>query len=126
MLESLYRHYRFLTAQIEIFEKPIAEHMQSHEERIALLTTIPGVDRLVAWHPVAELETDISVFPAASHCASWAGLVPGCRKGNKFLRRVLAQAAWASSRCKKGKNGSDVRQIEIRSTVLRVTLRRRR
>jgi transposase len=114
MLESLYRHYQFLTAQIGIFEQRIAEHMKSHEERIALLTTIPGVDRIVAWHLIAELGTDMSVFPDANHCASWAGLVPGenesagkkksvrCRKGNKFLRRVLAQAAWASSRCKTG------------------------
>jgi transposase len=114
MLESLYRHYQFLTAQIGVFEQRIAEHMKSHEERIALLTTIPGVDRIVAWHLIAELGTDMSVFPDANHCASWAGLVPGenesagkkksvrCRKGNKFLRRVLAQAAWASSRCKTG------------------------
>lgn len=68
----------------------------------------------MAWHLIAELGTDLSVFPDADHCASWAGLVPGenesagkkksvrCRKGNKFLRRVLAQAAWASSRCKTG------------------------
>jgi len=114
MLESLYRHYQFLTTQIEIFEKRIAEHMKSHAERIALLITIPGVDTIVAWHLIAELGTDLSVFPDADHCASWAGLVPGenesagkkksvrCRKGNKFLRRVLAQAAWASSRCKTG------------------------
>lgn len=114
MLESFYKHYQFLTNQTEIFEKRIAEHMKSHEERIDLLTTIPGVDRIVAWHLIAELGTHLSVFPDADHCASWAGLVPGenesagkkkstrCRKGNKFLRRVLTQAAWASSRCKKG------------------------
>jgi transposase len=89
MLESLYKHYQFLT-------------------------TIPGVDRIVAWHLIVELGTDLSVFPDADHCASWAGLVPGendsagkkksmrCRKGNRFLRRVLAQAAWACSRCKTG------------------------
>jgi transposase len=114
LLDSLYRHYQFLTAQIEIFEQRIAGHMKPHEERIALLTTIPGVERIVSWHLIAELGTDLSVFPDADHCASWAGVVPGenesagrkksvrCRKGNKFLRRVLAQAAWASSRCKTG------------------------
>jgi transposase len=52
------------------------------------------------------------VFPTAGHCASWAGLVPGqdesagkqrstrCKKGNKFLRRILTQSAWAASRTK--------------------------
>jgi transposase len=114
LLESYYRHYQFLTAQIEMFEARIAERMQSHQQRIELLTTIPGVDRIVAWHLIAELGTDMSVFPDADHCASWAGLVPGenqsagrkkstrCRKGNKFLRRILAQAAWAVSHTKSG------------------------
>jgi transposase len=79
-----------------------------------LLITIPGIDYLVAWHLVAELGIDMSVFPDADHCASWAGLVPGenesagkqkstrCKKGNKSLRRVLTQAAWAASHCKTG------------------------
>jgi transposase len=114
MLEALYRHYQFLTEQIEKFEKQIALHMQPHEEKLLLLAGIPGVDRIVAWHLIAELGNDLSVFPDADHCASWAGVVPGenesagkkmstrCRKGNKFLRRVLAQAAWAASRCKTG------------------------
>jgi transposase len=47
----------------------------------------------------------MSVFPDADHCASWAGVSPGecesagkqlsgrTKKGNKYLRRVLAQAA---------------------------------
>jgi transposase len=114
MLESYYKHYQFLTAQIEMFEARIAERMKDHQERIELLTTIPGVDRIVAWHLIAELGTDMSVFPDADHCASWAGLVPGenksagkkkssrCRKGNKVLRRVLSQAAWACSHTKHG------------------------
>jgi transposase len=114
MLDSFYKHYQFLTTEIEAFEKRIGEHMKNHEGRIALLVTIPGVDRIVAWNLVAELGADMTVFPDADHCASWAGLVPGenesggkkkstrCRKGNKFLRRALTQAAWAASRCKTG------------------------
>ncbi len=114
MLEALYRHYQFLTEQIETFEKQISLHMQPYEEKLLLLAGIPGVDRIVAWHLIAELGNDLSIFPDADHCASWAGVVPGenesagkkmsarCRKGNKFLRRVLAQAAWAASRCKTG------------------------
>jgi transposase len=82
--------------------------------QIELLIAIPGVDRIVAWSLIAELGADMSVFPSADHCASWAGLVPGqdesagkqrssrCRKGNKFIRRVLTQAAWAASHCKRG------------------------
>jgi transposase len=114
MLESLYRHYQFLTAEVASFEQRIAERMAPYSAQIELLVTIPGIERLVAWHLIAELGVDMTVFPDADHCASWAGLVPGenesagkqkntrCRKGNKSLRRVLTQAAWAASHCKNG------------------------
>jgi transposase len=114
MLAGFYEHYQFLTSQIEKLEARIAERMKPHQERIELLSGIPGVDKVVAWHLIAELGTDMSVFPSAGHCASWAGLVPGenesagkkkstrCRKGNKVLRRILSQAAWGASRKKRG------------------------
>jgi transposase len=52
----------------------------------------------------------MSVFPTAAHAASWAGLCPGNResagkrlgnrtkKGNRWLRRALCQAAWGVTR----------------------------
>jgi transposase len=113
MLESLYSQYQFLSTQIASFEARIEEHMHPHAGQVALLCGIPGVDRIVAWSLIAELGLDMSVFPSANHCASWAGLVPGdnesagkqlstrCRKGNKFIRRVLTQAAWAASHTKR-------------------------
>jgi transposase len=113
MLESLYGQYRDLTGRIETFEMRIEEHMAPYADKVTLLCGIPGVDRIVAWSLIAELGADMSVFPSANHCASWAGLVPGtnesagkpistrCRKGNKFIRRVLAQAAWAASHTKR-------------------------
>jgi transposase len=113
MLESLYRQYQFLSGEVAGFEARIEEHMKPHEAKVSLLCGIPGVDRIVAWSLIAELGVDMSVFPSADHCAIWAGLVPGdnesagkqistrCRKGNKFIRRVLAQAAWAASHTKR-------------------------
>lgn len=112
MLSSLYGQYRFLSGEVTAFEARIAEYMQPNEAKVELLCGIPGVDRIVAWSLIAELGLDMSVFPSANHCASWAGLVPGdnesagkqistrCRKGNKFIRRVLTQAAWAASHAK--------------------------
>ena len=114
MLESHYSHYQFLTKQIAAFEERIAKAMEPYADKVDLLITIPGIDRLIAWHLLAELGVDLTAFPDAAHCCSWAGMVPGenesagkqksnrCRKGNKTLRRVLAQAAWAASHCKKG------------------------
>lgn len=114
MLESHYKHYQFLTKEIAAFEERIAQAMEPYASQTQLLISIPGVDRLVAWHLPAELGVDLKAFPDAAHCSSWAGVVPGenesagkqkstrCRKGNKTLRRILAQAAWAASHCKKG------------------------
>jgi hypothetical protein len=114
MLESHYKHYQFLTREVVAFEDRIAQAMEPYHSQTELLISIPGVDRIVAWHLLAELGIDLNAFPDADHCSSWAGMVPGenesagkqksnrCRKGNRTLRRVLAQAAWAASHCKKG------------------------
>src|SRR5580704_5585234 len=114
MLGMHYRHYEFISNQIQELEIEITRRMEPYSPQITLLMSIPGVERVVAWHLIAELGVDMSVFPDADHCASWAGLVPGenesagkhkstrCRKGNKSLRRVLTQAAWAASHCKTG------------------------
>lgn len=114
MLESHYKHYQFLTKEVELFEQRIAAAMEPYANQTGLLISIPGVDRITAWHLLAELGVDLKAFPDAAHCCSWAGMVPGenesagrhksnrCRKGNRILRRVLAQAAWAASHCRKG------------------------
>lgn len=114
MLKAHYEHYQFLSRQVAGFEAEIAQRMEPYAEQIAGLISIPGVEQIVAWHLIAELGPDMSVFPDADHCASWAGVSPGTcesagkqlsgrtKKGNKYLRRILTQAAWAASHCKDG------------------------
>ena len=101
--------YEFLTGQIEKLEQQIEEAMEPYAEQLRLLNTIPGVKNVAAWSLLAELGPDMSVFPSARHCASWAGLTPGenqsagvvkstkTKKGNRHLRRALTQSAWAIS-----------------------------
>jgi transposase len=108
------QHYDFLTAQVGRIEAKIRTHMEPYTPQVALLSTIPGIDYIVSWNLLAELGADMDVFPDAAHCASWAGLCPGSeesggkrisgrtRKGNRYLRRILTQAAWANSHCKDG------------------------
>ena len=62
VLQSLYEHYRFLSGQIEHFEKLISQRMEPHADKVERLDGIPGVDRLVAWHLIAELGTDMTVL----------------------------------------------------------------
>jgi transposase len=112
MLEFHYGEYEDLTRKVEKLETKIREHMLPYQEQVELLDTIPGVDEIVAWNLISEFGVDMSVFPTADHCASWAGLCPGenesagkqlsakTKKGNKYLRRTLTQSAWAASRKK--------------------------
>jgi hypothetical protein len=79
---------------------------------VELLVTIPGVGLRTAENVIAEIGTDMSQFPSAKHLASWAGICPGnnesagkrqsgkTRKGSRWLRRALMQAAWAATRTK--------------------------
>lgn len=112
MLELLWKQYRFLSSQVEEVEGRTRREMEPHQELLALLDTVPGVNELVAWTVIAELGTDMGVFPTAAHVASWAGVCPGTnesagkqistktRKGNRYLRRALLEAAWAATRKK--------------------------
>jgi transposase len=75
-----------------------------------LLLTIPGVDRRTAEVVLAEIGPDMGRFPSSAHLASWAGVCPGnhesaakhysgrTRKGSKWLRTALVQAANAAAR----------------------------
>lgn len=109
LLRELLEELARLDHKLEPLDTRIAEQVQPHADRVERLGTIPGVDRVTAWTLIAELGTDMSGFPSAAHAASWAGLCPGnsesagkrqsgrTRKGNRYLRRMLIQNAWAVS-----------------------------
>ena len=81
-------------------------------EAVALLDTIPGIDRWQAEVILAEIGLDMGRFPTAGHLASWAGLAPGnnesagkrysgkTRPGNATLCKTLVLAANAAARSK--------------------------
>jgi transposase len=89
-----------------------AEHGETWAEAVALLDTIPGVGRTAAEQIVAEIGTEMGQFASAAHLASWAKVCPGndesagkrrsgrTGQGNRWLRTVLVQAAWAAVKVK--------------------------
>jgi transposase len=139
-------HHRFmlklLLEEIEHFEQQIAtlderiEAVMSPLEKTALtlLDEIPGIDQRAAQNIVAEIGTDMSRFPSASHLASWAGLSPGNDKsagkrrsgrmsdGNRWLKGTLNQCAWAASRKKDSYFAAQHRRIASRRGVKRATM----
>ena len=84
----------------------------SWSKAITLVDTIPGVARNTAQLLMAEIGTDMSRFPSASHLAKWARLCPGNHesagkrlsgktgRSNPGLRTTLVQAANAAVRCR--------------------------
>ncbi len=116
-------HHRFLVAEhlshidyldeaIERVSSEIAERLRPFEAQVELLDTIPGIDRQLAEVLLAEIGTDLTRFPTAKNLASWAGMCPGnnesagkrksgrTRKGSRWLRTALIEAAHGASRTK--------------------------
>ena len=109
LLDRLLGQLNRLETEIAQLTRDIEERVAQYGEAIARLIGIPGIDRISAWTILAEIGTDMSVFPDARRLASWAALCPGnresggkqmsgkTRKGNVYLRRILCQAAWAAT-----------------------------
>ena len=121
-LEGRFRpHHAFLLRQIltkiDFLEETIAHLTEEIDARVGpfepmltALDTIPGVDRIAAISIVAETGGDMQRFPSAGHLCSWGAMCPGqnesagkrrsgkTRKGNRYLRRTLIQAALAATR----------------------------
>jgi transposase len=93
-------------------EARITEVLAPFGERLGRLMAVPGISRTVAEVVLAEAGPDLGTFPSPGHLASWAGLCPANRegagkaqggpgrKGNRWLRTILVQAAWAASHSK--------------------------
>ena len=114
MLGQLLSHLDHLDAQVEQFNVRIEELLAPFldQELKEKLDAIPGVDQTTIENVIAEIGVDMNQFPTAEHLASWAGICPGneesagkrkrtrTTKGNRWLRRALAEAAWAASHTK--------------------------
>lgn len=84
----------------------------SSQQAIALLDSIPGINQRIAEIFLAEVGTDMQRFPTAGHLASWVGICPGnhqsagkqirgtTRKGDRWLRQALIEAAQGAMRTK--------------------------
>ena len=127
VLEHLIEHVERLEADIAKFDAYLLGELGEPEERLALalMQTVPGIDRIGAALLLVEIGTEMSEFKGPDAIARWSGLCPtnnlsaGKRKkgkklkGNTWVRRLLCEFALAAS-----KTGSAF-QAKYKSLTLR-------
>jgi transposase len=125
-LRMLLAHIDQLQQAIAQLSAEIAQRLEPYAAALDLLCTIAGVKRRVAEVVLAELGPDLTRFVDARHLCSWAAICPGnhesagrrrsgrMRHGNRWLRSMLLQAAWAATRVRGGYFGAQFRRIAKR------------
>ncbi|HEX2713822.1 MAG TPA: transposase, partial [Candidatus Acidoferrales bacterium] len=119
MLALQLERLQLIDRQIEKLNGMIAQAMKPHQETVMRLAEVPGFGVDSAQQVIAEVGVKASTFPSAAEFASWVGTCPGkdesaeenhnsrSAKGNKYLRRLLSQAAHGAVK----KNGSHFQAV---------------
>jgi len=110
LASQLLAHLDYLDETIATLGERVEELMAPYASELEHLDTIHGVAQRTAEVLIAELGVDMRQFPSDRHVASWAGLCPGnnesagkhksgkARRGNRWLRAALVEAALAAIR----------------------------
>ncbi len=109
-LEMIRRNIATTEASIENLDARIREMLSIYDNVLENLRTIPGLSKKTVEDLVAEIGLDMGTFPTEKHLASWPGMCPGNNEsagkkksgrtthGNKQVKAVLTEAAWAATR----------------------------
>jgi transposase len=123
LVGQLLAHLTYLDKAIAKVSKEVERHVGPFKQALADLDTVPGIDKRTAEVVLAEVGVDMTRFPSARHLASWAGICPGndesagkrrsgkTRKGNRWLRTALVEAAGAAIRKRDSALGARYRRV---------------
>jgi len=112
MLGLQLERLRQLDDQIAVLNTMIAQAMRPHQDAVVRLAEVPGFGIDSAQQVIAEVGVSAETFASAAEFTSWVGTCPGkeesagenrssrSAKGNKYMRRILNQAAHSAARSK--------------------------
>jgi transposase len=113
LLKLYLERLNLLEQQIDKLDQMTAAALKQHQDAVIRVAEIPGFGVDSAQQLIAEMGVDAEAFPSARQFTSWIGVCPGSdvsaeenhnsrsAKGNRFVRRILTQAAQAAVK-KKG------------------------
>jgi transposase len=103
---------QLIERQMDQLDHEIADLLGQHQDAVQRLAEVPGLGVDSAHQIIAEVGAAAATFPSEKHLASWIGVCPGeeesagisasnrSPKGNRFMRRLLNQAANAAVKVK--------------------------
>jgi transposase len=112
LVSQLLTHVDYLDEAIATVSEEVDARLAPFASQFTQLDTVHGIARRTAEVILAEVGLDRSRFPSDRHLASWAGMCPGnhesagkhksgkTRKGNRWLRMALIEAALGAIRTK--------------------------
>jgi transposase len=119
LLKLYLERLQLLDEQIGKLDQMVARALQKHADAVTRVAAVPGFGVDSAQQMISEVGVDAEAFPSAGQFSSWAGTCPGSEesaeqnhssrspKGNRFVRRILVQAAQAAVK-KKGSHFQSV------------------
>jgi transposase len=126
LIAELLGHLDYLEDSIQRLDLEIGDRFRPFEQDLQLADTVPGINMRTAEVVLSELGTDLTRFPKGANLGSWSGLCPGnnesagkrrngkTRKGNRWLRQALIEAAHGAAHTKDTYLASQYRRLAAR------------
>ncbi len=112
MLRMSLEQLALLEAHLRELDGELSRALKVHEDVVARLSEVPGFQVRAAQETIALLGPEAATFDSGPQLVSWVGACPGkeesagvsrssrCPKGNRGMRRLINQCAWAAVRTK--------------------------